>query len=108
MPTEVNHLEQPAKRFGLDPKRHPPFDQKVEALQKMLQLKWITVRGWFKSTEADRHKNQGSRYPQKWDLQGVDKNNVGLPTPCPESLLTKLHSRRYILEGKVGEQTTTS
>ena len=70
----------------------------------MLQLKWITVRGWSKSIKADGHKYQDSRYPQKWDLQGVDKYNVGLPIPCSESLPTKVHSQIYTLEENVGGQ----
>lgn len=103
-----NHLEQPAKKSGLDPRCHPPSGQKVEGLQKMLQLKYTTVWGWSKSTEAGRHKNQGLQHPQKWDPQGVDKYNVGLLTPCPESLPTNVHSRIYTLEMKLGGLTTTT
>ena len=72
----------------------------------MLQLKWRATRRWSKSIEAGGNKNQGLRHPQEWDLQSVDKHNVVFRTPYFESFPTNIHYRRYILEKKVGGQTT--
>ena len=93
MPTGVNHLEQPAKRIGLNPRCDPPFDQKVEALQKMLQLKWITVRGWSKSIEADGIRTKA---------RGIHKNGISKMLTnimlAFQYIVPRVSQQRYILE----------
>jgi hypothetical protein len=104
----INHLEQPAKMSSSNPRCHLPFDQEVEALHKLLQVKWIAEQSWSKVTKDNDNTNEVPWHPQNLDPQGVDTDNACPPISYLERLPIEVHSRIFTMERKVGGQITTT